>query len=154
MDLDAIDKRILRAVQSRCTLSAEELSELCGASPSTALRRLKRLRDERVIVSEIAVVDPKKVGRPLAMIVGVRLDRDDANIAGAFIRRMREHRAVTQCYFVTGAADYVIHLAVADMDEFDEFVRSELISDPHVEMTATSVVIKPIKVGLGVPIGD
>lgn len=154
MDLDAIDRRILRAVQSRCTLSAEELGELCGASPSTALRRLKRLRDERVIVSEVAVVDPKKVGRPLMMIVGVRLNRDDTKIADAFIRRMREHRAVTQCYFVTGSADYIIHVSAADMDEFDDFVRSELISNPHVEMTATNVVIKPIKVGLEVPIGD
>ncbi len=154
MNLDATDKRILRAVQSRCTLSAEELSELCGVSPSTALRRLKRLRDGRVIVSEVAVVDPKKVGRPLAMIVGVRLNRDDTKVADAFIRRMREHRAVTQCYFVTGAADYIIHVSTTHMDEFDEFVRRELICDPHVEMTATNVVIKPIKVGLEVPIGD
>jgi Lrp/AsnC family transcriptional regulator, leucine-responsive regulatory protein len=150
MELDPVDKRILRAVQTNCALSADELGQLCGASPSTALRRLKRLRDGGVITAEVAVVDPKKVGRPLLLIVGLRLDRDDAPIAAAFVRRMREHPAVTQCYFVTGSADYIIHISARDMDEYNGFVQTQLVSNPHVRMTETNVVISPLKVGLKV----
>jgi len=154
MELDAVDKRILRAVQARCTLNADELAEASGVSPSTALRRLKRLRDARVITAEVAVLDPKQVGRPLQMIVAVRLERDDGRAVRGFIMEMQKHPAVTQCYFVTGSADYMLHLTVADMDEFNTFVERQLIANPHVASTDTHVVINPIKVGLAVPIAD
>lgn len=153
MDLDSIDKKILRAVQANCTLSAEELGVSCGASPSTVLRRLKRLRDTGVITAEVAIVDPKKIGRPLLMIVGVRLERDDAKVAAAFVRQMRDHPAVMQCYLATGSVDYIIHISARDMDEYNEFVQT-LISNPHVSMAETNVVINAIKVGLRVPIDD
>lgn len=154
MDLDPVDKRILRAVQAKCTLNADELAEASGVSPSTALRRLKRLRDERVITAEVAVVDPKQVGRPLHMIVGVRLEREDAKSATAFKRQMREHPAVLMCYFVTGNADYIMHISAASMEEFNDFVQSHFVSNPLVSMSETNVVISPVKVGLAVPIAD
>jgi Lrp/AsnC family leucine-responsive transcriptional regulator len=153
MELDPIDKKILRAVQANCTLSTDELGVSCGASPSTVLRRLKRLRDTGVITAEVAIVDPKKIGRPLLMIVGVRLERDDTKVAAAFVRQMRDHPAVMQCYLATGSVDYIIHISARDMDEYNEFVQT-LISNPHVSMTETNVVINTIKTGLRVPIDD
>jgi Lrp/AsnC family transcriptional regulator, leucine-responsive regulatory protein len=153
MELDAVDRKILRAVQANCLLNADALGEACGASPSTVLRRLKRLREEGVITAEVAVVDPKKVGRDLLMIVGVRLERDNTQVAAAFVRQMREHPAVMQCYFVTGTADYIVHISARTMDEYNEFVQT-LIANPHVQVTETNVVIKSLKVGLTVPIGD
>lgn len=154
IELDRTDRRILVAIQKDCTTGAEVLAEQCGASPSTVLRRLKRLRDLGVVTAEVAIVDPKKVGRPLMMIVGVRLQRDDAKVAADFVKAMRAHPAVMQCYFVTGEADYIIHLSVADMEEFNAFVQDHLIANPHVQMTATNVVVSPLKVSLTVPIAD
>lgn len=123
-------------------------------SPSTALRRLKRLRDTGVITSEVAILDPRKVGRPLLMIVGVRLERDDASVVGNFLDRIRADPAVMQCYFVTGSADYILHISARDMDEFNELMQDLLVSNPHVSMSETSVVMKSIKVGLTLPILD
>ncbi len=152
MDLDATDKRLLRAVQNNCAIGADELAEIGGVSASTALRRMKRLRDLGVIREEVAVIEPKKVGRPLQMFVGLRLERDNAQIAGALVQKMREHHAVMQCYFVTGAVDYILHISAADMDEFNAFVQTQLIANPHVVVTETNVVISPLKVGLKVPV--
>jgi Lrp/AsnC family leucine-responsive transcriptional regulator len=133
---------------------ADELADVSGVSPSTALRRLKRLRDAGVIKAEVAVLDPRKVGKPLHMIVAVRLERDDGHAVRVFIDQIRRHPAVTQCYFVTGSADYVLHMSVSDMDEFNEFVQQKLIANPHVAATETNVVIKAIKAGLAIPIED
>ncbi|MGE0044576.1 MAG: Lrp/AsnC family transcriptional regulator [Hyphomonadaceae bacterium] len=152
--LDQIDRRILRAVQDNCLCGADELGALCGVSPSTALRRLKRLRRAGVVKAEIAVLDPKKVGQPLLMIVGVCLSKDSPAVSAAFAARMRAHPAVVQCYFVTGPSDYLVHVSAADMDDFNAFVQQELVSNPHITMTTTHVVINPIKVGLAVPIGE
>jgi Lrp/AsnC family leucine-responsive transcriptional regulator len=154
MELDSADRRILRAVQENCTLGAEALGELCGMSPSTALRRLKKLRSAGIVAREIAVLDAKKVGRPLLMIVGVRLERDDARVAAEFVREMRDCPAVMQCFFVTGSADYILHISAADMEEFDAFIQARLVSNPCVSMSETHVVIHRVKTGLTLPVPE
>lgn len=153
MKLDALDRKILRVVQENCTINADELAERCASSPSTILRRLKKLRESGVIKEEVAILDPKKAGRPLQMIVGVRLERDNASVAAAFIRQMREHPGVMQCYFVTGAADYIIIFSARDMDDYDAFTQM-LVENPHVAISETNVVINPLKVGLKIPIDE
>ena len=152
MELDGIDRRILAAVQADCTLGAEALGEMCGASASTVLRRLKRLREAGVIAAEVAVLDGRKLGRGLQMIVGVRLEGEDSRAADCFRRRLQDHPAVMQMYFVTGSSDYVLHVSAASMEEFDAFVESALVSDPYVAVTETQVVIRPLKVGLSLPV--
>ena len=152
MQLDRIDRKILAAVQADCTIGAEALAELCATSPSTALRRLRKLRAAGVIRAEVAVVDGGKVDRSLLMIVGVRLERDDARVAAEFRRRLQAHPAVMQMYFVTGSADYILHVSAGTMEEYDAFIEAELVSDPNVAMTETHVVIRPLKVGLSLAI--
>lgn len=153
VSLDAADRRLLRIIQRDASRSAEEIGAQCGMSASTALRRLKRLRAAGVIRSEAAVLDPVKVGRPLLLIMGVRLEREDAAIIQNFLDRVIADPAVMQCYFVTGSSDYILHISARDMDEYEAFLR-ELISHPHVAMSETHVVIKAIKVSLSVPIED
>ena len=152
MPLDRIDRKILAAVQQNCMIGAEELGELCGTSSSTALRRLRKLRTAGVIRAEVAVLDGKKVNRGLLMIVGVRLEREDARLAAEFRRRLLEHPAVMQMYFVTGLSDYILHISAESMEEYDEFVETVLISNPHVAMSETHVVIRPLKMGLALPL--
>ena len=152
MELDRIDRKILAAVQADCTIGAEALGAMCGTSPSTALRRLRKLRAAGVITAEVAVVDGRKVDRGLLMIVGVRLEREDARIAADFRRRLEAHPAVMQLYFVTGSADYILHVSAATMAEYDEFVETVLVSNPHIAMTETHVVIRPLKMGLSLPV--
>lgn len=152
MQLDRIDRKILAAVQTNCTIGADALAELCGTSPSTALRRLKKLRAGGVILAETAVLDGTMVGRGLLMILCVRLERDDAPVVAAFRKTIQEHPAVMQVYFVTGSSDYILHVSAANMEEFDAFVETILVSNPNVAVTETHVVIRPLKVGLSFPI--
>ena len=150
--LDGLDRRLLRATQERCTLTADELAERCGTSPSTALRRMNRLRSSGIIMDEVAVVDGRWVGRPLTVIVRLRLEREDGRAVQAFINRVARHEAVQQFYFVTGTTDYVLILSLSSMEEYDEFLQQNLVSDPIVVMSDTNVVIRPLKRTLAVPI--
>ena len=151
--LDDGDRRLLRQVQADSSLSADELGERCGMSASTVLRRLKRLRSSGVIKQEVAILDHRDVGRPLLLIIGLRLERDDAAVVSTFLERVRADPAVMQCYFVTGSSDYILHVSARDMDEYHDFVR-QLVENPHVAMSETHVVINPVKMTLAVPIDD
>jgi DNA-binding Lrp family transcriptional regulator len=154
MKLDRIDRIILRALQKDCRVSAESLGELAGLSPSATQRRVARLRDAGVIAREVAVIPPNSVGRPLLLIVQATLRGEDSKGAEAFRREMRDNDAVMQCYFVTGDADYVFLYAARDMEEFDAFVKSTLLDNPHVVGTRTNVVMRPVKMTLAVPIDE
>lgn len=150
--LDALDLRLLRAVQKRCTATAEELAEQCATSPSTALRRIKRLRENGVIRGEVALLDPDVVGRGIMLMVSVRLEREDGPGVDAFVKRVTNHPAVQQFYFVTGTTDYLIMLSVGSMTEYDDFLQRNLVRDSLVVMSNTNVVIRPLKMSLAVPV--
>jgi Lrp/AsnC family leucine-responsive transcriptional regulator len=151
-NLDSLDRRLLRAVQLKCTATAEELADSCGTSPSTALRRLNRLRANGVIRSEIAIVDAGKVGRSLLLLVAVRLEHEDGGSVDAFIERIVGHPSVQQFYFVTGTSDYLIIFSAGSMEEYHDFVKDNLVRDPVVVMSSTNVVIRALKAGLSIPI--
>lgn len=152
--LDRLDRRILRAVQIDAMSTAQRLGDLCGATASTAQRRLTRLRREKIIRSEVALIDGRAVGRELMMIVNVRLAREDGRAVRAFTDRILEHPMVMQFYFVTGTTDYVLILSARSMEEYDDFVQAELVADPHVVLSDTNVVIRPLKMTLAIPIDE
>lgn len=152
--MDALDRRILRLVQRDCSLSATELGERCGTTESTALRRLKRLRRDGIISAEVAIVDGRKVGRGLLLLVTVRLEREDGRAVTAFVDRVRAHPDVLQFYFVTGSVDYLILLSVASMEDYDRFLQEQLVADPLIVMSDTNVVIRPLKMSTAIPIDD
>jgi Lrp/AsnC family transcriptional regulator, leucine-responsive regulatory protein len=151
ISLDALDRRLLAAMQEDCTLGAEALAERCATSSSTALRRLGRLRAAGVIRKEVALIDAKAVGRNLMMIVNIRSERGATLNTMAFTGTVLAHPAVMQFYFVTGTNDYVAILAVSSMEEYDGFIESLLAIDAKV-LTDTNVVIRPLKMSLAVPI--
>ena len=152
--MDALDRRILRAMQADCTLTASQLAERCATTESTALRRVTRLRDSGVIRAEVALVDPQKVGRGLMVWVTVRLEREDGPGVKSFVDRVRSHPDVLQFHFVTGSRDYLILLSVRTMEDYDAFVQEHLVADPLVVLSDTNVVIRPLKMSTAIPIDE
>ncbi|WP_235433120.1 Lrp/AsnC family transcriptional regulator [Pseudomonas frederiksbergensis] len=61
MELDRIDLRILSALQVNNRLTSEELGDLVGLSSTACQRRLKRLRSEGVIESDVSIINPKEI---------------------------------------------------------------------------------------------
>ena len=81
---------------------------------------------ERLIEREIAIVDPRVARARLTLIVMVTLERERPDLIDGFARAMRDATEVTQCYYVTGAMDYVLMVSVGDMAEYEEFTRRHL----------------------------
>jgi DNA-binding Lrp family transcriptional regulator len=75
--LDAIDRRILRALQRDGRLQNQELAKQVGLSSSPCLRRVRLLEDAGVIERYVALVDPAKVALGLTLFVRVWLKRQD-----------------------------------------------------------------------------
>lgn len=152
MDLDSFDRKILTHIQRNARLTAADLSQLVGLSPSACHRRLSALRDAGVIQAEIAVIDPKAVGSRITMIVTVTLEREHSDVISEFKRACRENPEITQCYYVTGQSDFVMVLTSKSMDAYDAFVERFLFSNRNVRRFETMVVMDRVKVGFDLPI--
>ena len=73
VELDAIDRRILAALQQQGRATYDELAKGLGLSASATLRRVKRLEESGVIVGYVALVAPERVGLGLTAYINVRL---------------------------------------------------------------------------------
>ncbi|MER9139341.1 Lrp/AsnC family transcriptional regulator [Mesorhizobium sp. M0830] len=143
--MDDLDRRILAVLQENNRLSFVEISKLVDSSAASCMRRVNKLRSTGVIVADISIVDPRALGRSLTVVVTVELHRERANSADCFKRAMRAAREVTQCYMVTGDADFVLIVAVEDLEGFDVFVRTKLFTDPNVQKFKSLITLDCLK---------
>ena len=84
MQLDTIDKKILRVVQKNSNVTHENLASIVGLSASACSRRLTNLRKTGVIKKEVAVLNSKFIGPRVSMLVTVTLEREQLNVINAF----------------------------------------------------------------------
>ncbi|PBB58174.1 MULTISPECIES: Lrp/AsnC family transcriptional regulator [Mesorhizobium] len=90
-------------------------------------------------------VDPTSLGKSLTVVVTVELDREHLDVLSAFKRAMQAAKEVTQCYMVTGDADFVLILAIEDLDAFDVFVKTKLFTDPSVRKFKSMITLDRVK---------
>jgi Lrp/AsnC family leucine-responsive transcriptional regulator len=145
VELDAIDRRILDVLQEDNQVTNLALAEKVGLSPPACLKRVRRLRDERVIVKNVAIVDPDKVGRSIVAFVGVELDRQREDVLAAFERKMTAEPEVQQCYFVSGEIDYLLVVTCADIEAYNGFARRVLANEHNIKRFRTSFNLSRVK---------
>ena len=126
--MDAIDRRILDQLQCDSSQTNQALADKIGLSPSACLKRVNRLRDAGVIEREVALLNPDALGQRLHMVVEVTMERDNKLLYQQFLTSAVNAPEVKQCYQVTGECDFVLIVAVADLDEYDRFCDSVLYS--------------------------
>ncbi|MDX8529058.1 Lrp/AsnC family transcriptional regulator [Mesorhizobium sp. MSK_1335] len=143
--MDDLDRRILAALQKNNRLSFAEIADRVGSSAASCMRRINRLRADGVIIADISLVDPKALGKSLTVVVTVELDRERLDLVDDFKRAMRAAREVTQCYMVTGDADFVLILAVEDVEAFDVFVKTKLYTNPNIRKFKSMITLDRVK---------
>jgi Lrp/AsnC family transcriptional regulator, leucine-responsive regulatory protein len=143
-DLDRIDRRLLRLLQSDGQLTNAELAKRVNVSPATCHRRTQRLFEEGLIPEVRAMVDPRKVGRGALVMVGVVLDRSTPESFGAFEAAIRKLPFILDCHLVAGDFDYFLKIRVRDIADFNRLHGEQLIALPGVRQTRTFFVMKEV----------
>lgn len=148
--LDKSDRIILDTMQTNARVSLEALADACGLSSASVQRRVKRLRDARVIESEVAILNPDALGQCMTFIVMVELERERIDQLDAFRRIVRKEVQVQQCYYVTGEADFTLICTARNMADFEALTQRLFFENTNVRRFRTSVVMDRTKVGLSV----
>lgn len=152
INLDDTDLTILRTLQDNCRTSLEQLAHECALSVPSVQRRLKKLREAKLIQKEIAVLDPAGFDYRMSFIVMVELERESLQQLDLFRKRARAEPQVQQCYYVTGEADFILICTARDMQDFEALTHRLFFEDSNVRRFRTSVTMERTKVGLSLPI--
>jgi Lrp/AsnC family leucine-responsive transcriptional regulator len=149
---DETDAAILRIMQQDARTTIETIAHRVGLSVSSAQRRLKRLRDEKMILGEVAILDPKRTGNAVTMLVELELERDRPELLPALHQWIAKAPEVQQAWSITGRGDYMLVVLSTSIEAFDALMERMLGDNRNIRKFTTSVVLKTLKRGLAVPI--
>ncbi|KAA0023048.1 Lrp/AsnC family transcriptional regulator [Antrihabitans cavernicola] len=144
--LDSVDRVLIEQLQRDARTPNNALASLAGIAPSTALGRVRSLIDRGIIRGFHAAIDPAALGRNLEAMISVRLQAH-ARKHEAFTERMVGLDEVLDIYFIAGADDYLLHVAVASAHRLRDFVIEHLGADPEVAGTETTLIFEHLRRG-------
>ncbi|MDE3072009.1 MAG: Lrp/AsnC family transcriptional regulator [Pseudomonadota bacterium] len=150
--LDRTDLRLLAILQTEGRITNAELAERVSLSPSACLRRLQRLELDRIITGYAAQIDPQAVGLGLQAFVRVQLSKHESAAIESFVDRVNGWDEVVACYALTGDMDYLLHVHVADLQDFSRFLLDHLLNAAGVADVNSSFVLRTVKRSLALPL--
>lgn len=149
--LDLFDRKILALVQRDCQMNAEVIAQEVGLSASAVQRRLRRMRSDKVISAEVAVVNPQAVGGVMSFLAGLEV-KDNYEALPRIRSWSQGEPGVQQVYYVTGTFDIMMVIVARDVKAYDA-LAARLMSDiPQITRMTTHVVIDTMKNSLYVPV--
>jgi Lrp/AsnC family transcriptional regulator len=151
VSLDAVDRRILTALQRDATLSISALAELVGLSTTPCWKRVKRLEDHGVVSARVALVDREKIGLGVTVFVAVRTAAHDEAWLETFANGVRRIPEIVEFYRMSGEVDYLLKVVCADIADYDRIYK-QLIRVAKLHDVSSSFAMEQIKYTTEVPI--
>ena len=152
--MDAIDRKILRALQSDGHASAAELSEQVNLSASAVHRRVKILEEAGVIRRYAAVLDPRALGYTHDFYVEIALQSQSEKTLEAFEDAIRKSPYIVECHLLTGAFDYLVRIATRGPEDYERVHRHALSALPGVMRMQSSLVLKTVRAWEGYSVAE
>ena len=147
-----MDLRILRELQADASLSNVALSKRVHLSPSPCLARVKALESAGVIREYVALLDAQRLGLHLNVFISISLKQQTRDALRTFEAKVCSRDEVMECYLMTGDADYLIRVAVADMAALERFIIEQLSPMDEVEKIRSSFALKQVRYKTALPL--
>jgi DNA-binding Lrp family transcriptional regulator len=151
---DAIDIRILAALQDDASLTNVDLARQVGLSPSPCLARVRALEEMGVILRRVTLLDPVKLGASVSVFIQVTLEKQTEAILEAFEAAMASFPEVMECYLMTGDSDYLLRVVVSDTVALRHFIVGQLCKTRGVANIRSSFALKQVKYKTALPIHE
>lgn len=151
-DLDQTDLRILTELQKDARLTNVELAQRVNLSPSPCLARVRALEQAGIINRYVALVNPSAVGLGLNVFIHVSLERQVEKTLQQFQTAINRFPEIVECYLMSGDADYLLRVVLADVQALEQFLLNGLTKIPGVASIRSSFALKQVKYDTALPL--
>jgi len=152
LQLDPIDRKLLRAVQDDSRRGVGELGEIVGLSGSACHRRLKQLEERGLIRGYRAELDAARLGYSMQFFIEVGLTSQSEAALDAFETAVRGVPEVLECHLMAGQSDYILRVICRDHDDFERLHRRLSARLPGVARLHSNLSIRTVKAQAGLPV--
>ncbi|WP_181703842.1 Lrp/AsnC ligand binding domain-containing protein [Chthonobacter albigriseus] len=150
--MDQTDRTILSMLQKNADVPGKVVADAIGLSVSAVERRISKLKQDGTIEKIVAVVSGKAVGRGLTILVELEIQNEHRHTLDQFQRWLDRASEVQSCWYVTGDVDFVLLVAVRDLDEYNQFIE-RMMNDQQaiVRKYKSLIALKTVKRSLELP---
>ena len=145
IELDAIDRRIIAALQADGRMTVQQLAAQVGLSASPCARRVRLLEQAGVIKGYTAVIDQAQIGLPISAFASIKLARQHEEDLDSFASAVSRWPEVVDCYLMTGQRDYLMRIVVRDLEAYERFLKEKLTRLSNVASIETSFALGQVK---------
>lgn len=142
--MDATDRAIVDELQRDARQSNRDLAAKLNIAPSTCLERVRALRARGVITGYHAAVDLRALNRNLQALIAVQVRPLSRDVINDFKRYMSEQPEVLSVFVLAGGDDFIVHVAVADIQRLHDFLMDRFTVRREVIGFRTSIVYQHV----------
>ena len=143
-NLDRTDRRILHELQLDARLSNTALAERVSLSESACLRRVRRLEASGMLMGVVGIVDQSLAGYPDNVFVSITLTSQQQDDLRRFEAAVSELPEVMECYLMSGDADYLLRVIVADARDYERIHSQHLTQLPGVARVQSNFTLRTV----------
>lgn len=134
------ERILVELLQKNARMTNKDLARAAGIAESTCLERVRSLHQRGVIRGWHAEVDLAAIGRPIRVLISVRLQPKTTEAVNAFQRDVLAAPETLSVATVAGNDDFIVEVAVADVDHLRAFLFDHITNQANVTDTHTSLV--------------
>lgn len=149
--MDQTDARILDALQADARLTADEIAARLGLDAADVADRIARAEADGTIQGRVTLLDPKKAGVGVTVFVAVVVPEHSPDWLENFHRALEGFPEVMEFYRMSGQVDYLLRVAVADIDAYDRFYK-KLIAAAKLKDVSSTFAMEQVKFTTRLPL--
>ncbi len=154
MKLSRTDLRLLAELQRDTTRNQSELAEIVGMSRTSCWRRIRDFEDAGIIERQVALLNPKKAGFNLEVLLFVAMTEHSDENRKSFERHVSLLPEVMECFSVSGDRDYLLQVIATDMESYNDFLNAEILRHKAVQSASSTFVLRRVKYSTALPLGS
>ena len=151
-DIDVIDIKILKMMQSDSLLSVADIADKVGVGSASCWRRIGRMEKSGIIKDQVAIIDPKALGLEVEVSLRITLDKTQTDAFDRFIEAARKVKEVNEIQTFLGRVDVRLNILARDMSHYQEIYRSQILLLPHIADIEALMLISNVMSKDGVPL--
>src|SRR5580704_7959132 len=145
VDLDEKDMAILRLLQGNAKITVREIASLIHLSTTPVHERIKRMEESGVILQYATLLNHSKIRKGLMAICYVSLKEHNKKSGSRFIKTINELPEVIECYIISGEFDFMLRVAVENMDAYYDFHVNKLGQVENIGQVQSTFVMGVVK---------
>lgn len=150
--LDILDRKILEILQKDNQTPQRDIGEKVGLSAAAVQRRIKRMREEKIIEKDICIIDRDMIGSNVTILVEIFLATEKIDVIDELRKIFSQIPEIQQCYYVTGESDFFLVIIVPSMKYYENLTREIFFSNQNIKRFRTMVVTEVSKNSFEIPV--